>query len=148
MVTRKVKKRGAGSAEWGVKFAIHSPRPIPQTRLFGSISTKDFGRGQSLKMRIFLLFCDKFEPFLPHFHPFRVIPRSSASYFLELNSLDSADLLGSSTVKIVPIPNSLSTSIRPPCDWTSWRVIASPRPLPVPPARDRERLPFQKRSKI
>jgi Ser/Thr protein kinase RdoA (MazF antagonist) len=33
-------------------------------------------------------------------------------------------------VKSVPWPGSLCTSIVPPCAWTNWRTIASPRPLP------------------
>src|SRR5689334_8114991 len=40
------------------------------------------------------------------------------------------------TVKVVPTPSSLSTSIVPPCISTSRLVSASPRP--VPPGRSPE----------
>jgi hypothetical protein len=37
---------------------------------------------------------------------------------------------GSHTVKVVPCPTSLFTSIRPPCSWTMLWLTYSPSPSP------------------
>src|SRR5262249_41527813 len=39
---------------------------------------------------------------------------------------------GSVTVKIEPLPGSLSTEMRPPSAWASSLQIARPRPVPLP----------------
>ena len=45
---------------------------------------------------------------------------------------------GSANENVDPRPSSDSTQIRPPCCSTTWREIASPRPVP-PPASARSR---------
>jgi len=62
-------------------------------------------------------------------------------------SVADASPMGRSMVKVVPWPSWLSTMICPPWARTSWRAMARPRPLPAPPARERDRSPRQKRSK-
>src|SRR5262245_40008625 len=42
----------------------------------------------------------------------------------------SSVTIGRVKKKVVPLPTTLSTQIRPPCNSTSARVIASPSPVP------------------
>ncbi len=48
--------------------------------------------------------------------------------------------MGSVMVTVVPTPTSLSAEIWPPWASTNCRAMASPRPLPEPPSRVRDRV--------
>src|SRR6185369_65646 len=49
---------------------------------------------------------------------------------VDYQQCSSVDVAGSSIVKTVPLPSSLSTLIAPPCCVTSLWQIASPSPVP------------------
>src|SRR5205814_8754447 len=65
----------------------------------------------------------------------RLDHRPSGLYLLEVGFQLAAFLYGSRTVKEVPRPGALSTSIRPPCEVTMPCATAKPSPVPCPAPR-------------